>query len=147
MTRARLTTLALVVCAWQIAGLAQDRLKTMPGYEQFQRVSPQIAGSVKSGALAVTWKEDGRTFEYVRDGRRFVYDVTTRRRRIWRGDGRNGTRGRPLWTDGVARPRAPFASSVSPDTRFQAFYRERNCGSGADGANASAVRPRHRGTG
>ena len=57
--------------------LAQDRLKTMPGYEQHEKMSGQIAGSVKLGALIVTWK-DANTFEYAHDGKQWRYDVAAR---------------------------------------------------------------------
>jgi len=30
---------------------AQDRLKTMPGYEQFQKMSKEVSGAVKPGTL------------------------------------------------------------------------------------------------
>src|SRR5689334_16060849 len=68
-----------VACWIAVATMApaQDRLKTMPGYEQFQKMNGQIAGSVKSGALNVTWK-DGTTFEYARDGKLYRYDVTAK---------------------------------------------------------------------
>src|SRR5512135_3917401 len=56
---------------------AQDRLKTMPGYERYLKMQPQIQGAVVSGALNVTWKDDGKTFEYTKDGKIWVYDVTT----------------------------------------------------------------------
>ena len=36
----------------------------MPGYDQYQKMSPHIFGSVKSGALTATWKDDGKAFEY-----------------------------------------------------------------------------------
>ena len=33
---------------------AQQRLKTMPRYERFQKLSKEVPGSVKLGALSVT---------------------------------------------------------------------------------------------
>ena len=42
--------LPLALGLWQVSTGAQDRLKTMPGYEQFQKVSSQIPGAVKPGA-------------------------------------------------------------------------------------------------
>src|SRR6266513_2817884 len=57
----------------------QDRLKTMTGYDQYQRMLREIPAAVKSGALVVTWADDGRAFEYGRDGRRYRFDLTTRR--------------------------------------------------------------------
>src|SRR5579871_6302427 len=59
------------------AVIAQDRLKTMPGYEQHEKISGQINGSVKFGALNATWI-NASTFEYSRDGKQYSYDVTTR---------------------------------------------------------------------
>src|SRR5688500_1264784 len=50
----------------------------MPGYERHQKMAPQIAAAVKPGSLAVTWSADGRTFEYVWNGRRYRYDVASR---------------------------------------------------------------------
>ena len=67
-----------VVVAWSAGIAAQDRLKAMPGYEQFQKMSPQIQGAVKSGALSATWNDDSRAFEYVRDENRYSFDVATR---------------------------------------------------------------------
>ena len=45
---------------------------------------------MKLGALTVTWKDDGKAFEYTRDGKRYRYDVaakqaTVERRRAGRG--------------------------------------------------------------
>ena len=57
---------------------AQDRLKAMPGYDQFQKMSREIPGSVKLGTLNVQWKEDGSSFEYAWDGKRYRYDVAAR---------------------------------------------------------------------
>ena len=121
--------------------VAQDRLKTMPGYAQFQRVAPQIQTAVVSGGLAATWVDAGRAVEYGRDGRRYRFDLTTQRvteaSPAPQAQARNG-QGRPL-------PPAPergrqFASALAPDGRLKAFYRDRNLWlSAADGANEVAV--------
>src|ERR1035438_9857038 len=66
-----------LLAATAVSVHAQDRLKTMPGYEQHEKIASQIPGSVKLGALNVTWK-DATTFEYTRDGKRWSYHVTTR---------------------------------------------------------------------
>ena len=57
---------------------AQDRLKSMPGYDQFQKMSRKIPGSVKLGSLTVQWKEDGSSFEYTWDAKRYRYDVAAK---------------------------------------------------------------------
>ena len=56
---------------------AQDRLQTMPGYQQYQKITQESRDAVKTGALTVTWK-DVKTFEYTHDGKRYSYDVSTR---------------------------------------------------------------------
>ena len=103
---------------------AQDRLKTMPGYEQYQKMTRELPGAVKTGALGVTWK-DGRTFDYVRDAKLYRYDVTTKFATeiglapALAASGRGGRGG------GIERGRQA-ASADSPDRKLKAFYRDRN---------------------
>ena len=54
---------------------AQDRLKSMPGYERYQEVGKKIAGSVKLGSLSVHWSDDGKSFEYQKDGKKWLFDI------------------------------------------------------------------------
>ena len=54
---------------------AQDRLKAMPGYEQYQKMSKEIPGSVKMGSLFVTWKDGGKAFEYQKEGKVYRFDI------------------------------------------------------------------------
>ena len=42
------------------------------------QTNPQIAGSVKQGTLQVTWKDEGKAFEYTRDRKVYRYDLATR---------------------------------------------------------------------
>ena len=112
------------------AGLAaQDRLKTMPGYEQFVKMSKEIQGAVKTGALSVTWKDGGKAFEYAKDGKTYRYDVATKQTTETgvvaapaAGAGGRGGRGQG---GGPARGRQ-VASVESPDKALKAFYKERN---------------------
>jgi dipeptidyl-peptidase 4 len=117
---------------------AQDRLRAMPGYEQFQRMAGQINSAVRTGALTVTWLEEGRAFEYTHDGTHYRYDVAARRaaqvpaRSAAQGGGTGG-RG------GVERGRQ-FESAESPDGRLVAFYRDRNLWlRDASGGNERAI--------
>ena len=52
-----------IAVAWRLdlldAARRQDRLKAMPGYEQYQKMSREIPGSVKLGSITAQWKEDG----------------------------------------------------------------------------------------
>ena len=110
----------------QITSSAQSRLQTMPGSEQFRRVSAESRDAVKSGALSVTWK-DPKTFEYARDGKLYRYDLATRTAAevgvapVPAGRGRGGRGGR----GGPARGRQ-FESVESPDKTLRAVYRDRN---------------------
>jgi dipeptidyl-peptidase-4 len=127
--------------------LAQDRLKAMPGYEQYQRVGRQITNSVELGSLSVTWREGGKAFEYQKDGKRYRYDIAARKSALMElartntpraegGEGRRGRRGQ-----GAEPPRGRQSTSAnSPDGKLKAFYRDRNLWlSDTNGANESPV--------
>lgn len=124
----------------------QDRLRTMPGYDQYQRMAGQIPSAVRSGALAVIWAEDGRAFEYAKDGRRYRFDVATRREAEVTGAEARGAAagrgGRGAAAGGIGQPDRgrQFEGAVSPDGALKAFYRNRNLWlSAADGSNELAV--------
>ena len=123
------TSIAVTIAlgALQISSSAQDRLTTMPGYQQFQRVSTESREAVKSGALTVTWK-DPKVFEYQRDGKLYRYDVTTKAA-VEAGDAPAPTgRGRGGRGGGQGAPERgrQFESAESPDKKFRAVYRDRN---------------------
>jgi dipeptidyl-peptidase-4 len=61
-----------------LAASAQDRLPTMPGYSQYERMSQLRQGAATLGSLDVTWLDDGSAFDYRQDGRRWRYTVATR---------------------------------------------------------------------
>ena len=119
---------AFATGAFHVAASAQDRLPTLPGYQQFQRISQDGRDALKPGALAVTWK-DARTFEYSRDGKLYRYDVAAKAAAeigtapaadAGVGRGRGGGR-----AGGPARGRQ-LESAESPDKKLRAVYRERN---------------------
>jgi dipeptidyl-peptidase-4 len=70
--------LPLTVALLQMGASAQDRLKSMPGYAQHNKMAGQMTGAVRPGSVTVTWSADGKTFEYATDGRRYRYDVASR---------------------------------------------------------------------
>jgi dipeptidyl-peptidase-4 len=122
---------------------AQDRLKTMPGYAQYQKMSAQVGGAVRSGAISGTWTADGTGVEYTLDGKRYRFDVTARAAaevsgapdaaagRGGRGGGRGGT--------GIERGRQA-ASADAPNGTLKAFYRDRNLWiSDLSGANEAPI--------
>jgi dipeptidyl-peptidase-4 len=133
-----LVVLSLLVILTGVS-LAQDRLKRMPGYERYQKMSKEMQGAVKSGALNVAWKDEGKAFEYVRDGKTYRFDIATKKTTELgaakaQPEGKRGGRG-----GGPARGRQ-FTEALSPDKKLKAFYRDRNLWlSDADGKNEFAV--------
>ena len=114
----------------QISSSAQDRLPTMPGYDQFQKVSADSRDAVKTGGLTVTWK-DAKTFEYVRDGKVYLYDLsakTATETGVAPAPAGRGGRGRGGRGGGQGAPERgrQFESAESPDKKFRAVYRDRN---------------------
>jgi dipeptidyl-peptidase 4 len=125
---ARFVPLAILLGAiglLQVSTAAQDRLKTMPGYPQYQKMSLLIPGAVKLGSLGVTWNPDGRSFEYSNDGKRFRFDVTTLTAiDIGVADtpaGRAGRGGGGRGAGSVPERGRQFESALSPDGKLKAF--------------------------
>jgi dipeptidyl-peptidase-4 len=146
-----LFSVALILGFSSASSFAQDRLKIMPGYERYQKMSKEIPNAVKLGLLSVTWTNGGKAFDYEKDGKRYRYEIATRqttelehtrtnnpaqeseRSRAERRRERRQRRERP------ERGRQ-FTSAISPDGRFKAFYRERNLWlSDTNGQNEIAI--------
>ena len=148
--RVALGSAAAAAMLLSISMAAQDRLKAMPGYEQYQKMSREIPGSVKLGSLAVQWKEDGSSFEYAWDGKRYRYDVAAKQAsvigdapegaggRFGAGGGQGGRGGRG--GQGAPARGRQFDSAESPDKTLKAYYKDRNIWiSAPDGSNAVAL--------
>ena len=131
--------LAIIATLFTAATVAQDRLKTMPGYAQYERMSREIPSAVKSGALG-DHLEGSATFEYMRDGKRYRYDVATKSATEVSRD-RDGGQLSPGADEGARRRAAAKSTSAeSPDGKLKAFYRDRNLWlSDAAGGNETAI--------
>ena len=113
---------------------AQDRLKTMPGYEQFQKMSKEVSGAVKPGTLSVTWKDVGAALEYQKGNTIYRYDIAKKATTEVgpapenpAGQGQRGQGQRPPAGQGGAPERGrQVASTTSPDGKLKAFHRDRN---------------------
>src|SRR5260370_14502220 len=61
---------------------SQDRLKDMPGYAQFQRMSPvvaQVNQQINAARVtAMVWTPDGKGLDYAVGGTNFHFDFATR---------------------------------------------------------------------
>jgi dipeptidyl-peptidase-4 len=136
-------SIVAALAALSAAALAQDRLKSMPGYDHYQEMSKEIAGAVKSGQLSVTWKDEGRAFEYARDGKLYRYDVATKATtEIGTAPAAPGGPGGGRGAGGQGAPERgrQVASAESPDKTLKAFYRDRNLYlSDASGGNETAI--------
>ncbi len=116
----------------------QDRLATMPRFDRYDRIRREIAGSVKRGNLPVQWSEDAKTFTYSLDGKKFRFDIATRKAveiavseaepspptpspfsPSEKGEGAFGPFQQP------ERGRQ-FGTARSPDTKWTATYRDQN---------------------
>lgn len=102
---------------------AQDRLKSMPGYDRYTLMAPKLASAIKSGRVDVQWAEDGKSFDFTRDARRLRFDVATRRvAEAPAGALGNGGQRRP---GGPARGRQA-AEAWTSDSSKKALYKNRN---------------------
>jgi dipeptidyl-peptidase-4 len=124
---------------------AQDRLKTYPGYDQYTKMSREIPGSVKLGSINAQWKDDGTSFEYAFDGKRYRYDVAAKQATVI-GEaaagaaGPGGGRGRGGQGGNQPARGRQFDSAESPDKKLKAYYKDRNMWlSNADGSDAIAL--------
>ena len=69
--------IAPIVALVVVSLSAQDRLRTMPGVDQYQKMQPQIAGSWVTGAISVTWEAGANAFTYTRSGKAYRFDLAT----------------------------------------------------------------------
>jgi dipeptidyl-peptidase-4 len=123
------TLLALSALAGS-GSLAQDRLKTMPGYERYQFMRQATTNAVKSGQVRVDWKDEGRALEYSWDGKRYRVDVATGAKTALTNsasrDRTNAPTGRRRQSgENVERGRQ-FTKYTSPDGQWNATHRAGN---------------------
>lgn len=114
------------------AAHAQSRIKSMPGYDQWARVAPEIPGSVDMGATQPTWAADSKSFDYTLHGQRWRYTLRNGRLHMIDTPMRPAARvsagpAAPAEATYVfARGRGAEADVVSPDGRLRAFSRDFN---------------------
>ena len=134
--------LPFAVVLLQVTTGAQDRLKSMPGYQQYQKINGASGNAVRSGEVRnVAWAGDGGSFDYVFDGKRYRFDVA-KRAPTELGDApagaAGGGRGRG-GAPGIERGRQA-TSADSPDGKLRAFYKDRNLWlSDAGGGNERSI--------
>lgn len=125
--RVPLVSLAAALILVPVLVGAQDRLKSMPGYELYQKNNLEMRTAVKSGAINGNWK-DASAFEYVRDGKTYRFDVATKQvtevtsaaAPAAPADARARMQG------GMPERGRQVASANSPNDKLKAFYKDRN---------------------
>lgn len=114
---------------------AQDKLKSMPGYDQYQKVAPHIRGSIKPGSLTGKWSDDGSYFEYELDKKVYRYTIKTKKVT----EVGPAPEVEPRNFNRPARGRQ-FDFANSPDEKWRAYTKDRNMYlSHADGSNPIAI--------
>jgi dipeptidyl-peptidase-4 len=121
---------------------AQDRLKTMPGYKQYERLKDDIAKSAKLGALTVTWTNNSTAFTFNRNGKFYLYDIVTMTEKELPPPPTNRPAGRNSNRPARERPARgrQYTNAVAPNGAWRAFYRDRNLWlSDTNGGNELAI--------
>ena len=119
----RLAFAAVALAATVSALHAQDRLASMPGAERYATMAPRLQTALKSGAIAPRWAEDGKSFEFTRDGKHFRFDVATRATTEAAAGAASGTAGRRA--GGPARGRQA-TEAWTADSARKAIFKDRN---------------------
>ncbi len=108
---------------------AQQWIKNMPGYAQYKKMSPQIRKSVKQGRISAKWADDGKSFQYSFDGKRYIFDVKKRKSTIDSAKVEKEEspyeRYMRMYKNAPARGRQ-YAVETSPDKKLVANYRDGN---------------------
>ena len=138
---------ALILATLAGTAGAQDRLKSMPGYDQYQRMLPIYRSAIAPMTLgapgAVAWSADGRSFEYNANGTHYRYDIagkTATELGAAPTSAFGGGRGRGGGGGGQPERGRQFALAVAPAGNQRAIYRDRNVWIGdSTGANAVQI--------
>ncbi len=130
---------------------AQDRLKSMPGYEQYQRMAPLIRTALSGGQAfggrgggggGATWSADSKFVDFQRGGERmrFRRRHRSRSRRRPRGRATPAPGGRGGRGGGGGQPERgrQFDVAEAPAGNHRAVYKDRNVWIG-DSAGANLV--------
>jgi len=122
-----LSGIAVAFVAAASPAVAQSKLQTMPGYEQWAKVAPLIPTAAKLGSVNAEWSADSQSFEYMFDGKRWRFDLATRTAVEATDAPRVEAATTPTPTGTVlARGRGRDADVTSPDGLLRAVSRDYN---------------------
>ena len=78
--RRRIAPLALCVVSFCLVSIgAQDRLRSMPGYDQSQKMQAALQGGAAfvSGSITPSWAPDAQSFTYTHAGKTYRFEIAT----------------------------------------------------------------------
>lgn len=117
---------------------AQGKIKNMPGYDQFQKMSSQLYNSVERISPNIDWSDDGKTFTYIDNHTANTFDVN--QRKIVKSEAYQAPPRIPFSRQGRPERGRQYADAISPDSTLKAFTKDRNMYlSRADGTNVVAI--------
>jgi dipeptidyl-peptidase-4 len=127
-THVAATVLALACVA--LTAHAQDRLKTMPGYDHYQQMAAERAtlgiGGRGGGGGAITWSADSKSVDYENDGNRLRMIVASRKVEPATEEAATQTRGRGRGFGNQPARGRQFDYAVAPAGDHRAIYKDRN---------------------
>lgn len=114
--------------AFSSSAFAQQWIKSMPGYARYKEIAPQIRSSVKQGQIQANWAEDGRSFEYNWDGKKYRYDIKKKNAEEIGEAGKNEDMYARFSRMNGNRPQRgrQYAEETSPDKTMKAIYKNGN---------------------
>ena len=123
---------------------SQDRLKSMPGYDHYQAMlaaRAALASGGRGGISGVTWSQEGGAVLFDNAGKRYQYDISSRKTTEAVADaGQVGRGQRGSRAGGEPERGRQFETAPAPVGNRRAVYRDRNVWiTDSSGANAVQV--------
>ncbi len=124
--RAILVFVLLIFVVVQLS--AQQWIKEMPGYERYKEMAPKIRSSVKPGSVSVSWAENGKSFDYYLNRKKYRFDIKKKKTFEIEESGEPESqieRYRRMYANRPQRGRQ-YTETLSPDGLRKAVYRDGN---------------------
>lgn len=118
--------------------IAQDKIKNMPGHDQYEKMASQLYGSVERLSPRIGWSADGKTVTYLENDTQHTFDV--KQKKTIASEAYQAPPRVPYSGQGRPARGRQYASAMSPDNSLKAFTKDRNMYlSNPDGSNVVAI--------
>lgn len=131
----RLYVIGTFVIFFSGVAFAQECVNPTFSTKRFTEVSQQIQNSAKLGILNVEWKDDGKAFEFTRDGKKYRYDIAAGEQKeidpkasssdASSKHSKVAVTRHARWSEMPARAQQ-FKTALSPDKKFMGVCLDRN---------------------